>query len=62
MTICISITDPTALKKWQEIPKARRSKWVEEQLLKKDVDTNTNDTEELKELMLQLIELLSSVG
>lgn len=57
MTYCISITDPLALKRWQEIPKSRRSRWIEEQLLK----TDNADTEELKSLIIQLIELLSAV-
>lgn len=57
MTYCISITDPLALKRWQEIPKTKRSKWIEEQLLKQ----GNEDVEELKALIIQLIELLSSV-
>lgn len=34
MQFCISITDPVALEKWKAIPKQKRSKYVEEMLLR----------------------------
>ena len=34
MQFCISITDPVALEKWKSIPKQKRSKYVEEMLLR----------------------------
>ena len=36
MQFCISITDPEALKKWNNIPRQKRSKYVEEMLLKEE--------------------------
>ena len=53
MQFCISITNPEALKKWLSIPRQKRSRYVEESLLREKVQ-NAN-IEELKDMLLQIM-------
>lgn len=53
MQFCISITDPVALKKWQAIPKQKRSKYVEGMLLKEDIQKSNID--EIKSMLLEIM-------
>ena len=53
MRFCISITDSVALEKWNAIPKQKRSRYIEEMLLKEDIQKSNID--ELKSMLLQIL-------
>lgn len=53
MQFCISITDKRALDKWKAIPKQKRSKYVEEMLLREEQQKSNID--EIKSMLLQIM-------
>ena len=53
MQFCISITDTKALEKWNSIPKQRRSKYIEEMLLKDE--QQKSNIEEIKSMLLEIM-------
>ena len=53
MQFCISITDPKALEKWNSIPRQRRSKYIEEILLKEE--QQKSNIEEIKSMLLEIM-------
>ena len=53
MQFCISITDPAALEKWNSIPKQKRSKYIEEMLLKEEQQRSNID--EIKAMLLEIM-------
>ena len=54
MQFCISITDPAALEKWNSIPKQKRSKYIEEMLLKEEQQKSNID--EIKAMLLEIMD------
>ena len=53
MQFCISITDPVALEKWNSIPRQKRSKYVEEMLLKEE--QQKSNIEEIRSMLLEIM-------
>ena len=53
MQFCISITDPAALKVWLNIPRQRRSKYVENMLLNEC--TQKSNIDEIKSMLLEIM-------
>ncbi|MGM9543797.1 MAG: hypothetical protein ACI3T9_02310 [Romboutsia timonensis] len=53
MQFCISITDQEALKKWNSIPKQKRSKYVESMLLREN--QQQSNIYELKEMLQEIM-------
>lgn len=52
MQFCISITDEKALEKWRSIPKQKRSRYIEDMLLREE--TQETNIEELKKMLMQI--------
>nr|WP_302599854.1 hypothetical protein [uncultured Cellulosilyticum sp.] len=53
MQFCISITNPEALKKWYSIPLQKRSKYIEDMLLREE--QQKSNIEELKSMLLEIM-------
>lgn len=53
MQFCISITDPVALEKWNAIPRQKRSKYIEEVLLKEE--QQKSNIEQIKSMLLEIM-------
>ncbi|MBE6021696.1 MAG: hypothetical protein E7231_00520 [Cellulosilyticum sp.] len=53
MQFCISITDPVALEKWLDIPKQKRSRYVEDMLLREGAQKS--NIEELKSMLQEIV-------
>lgn len=59
MQFCISITDPKALDKWNSIPRQKRSKYVEEILLREEQQKSNID--ELKSMLQEIMKNSSTI-
>lgn len=53
MQFCISITDPVALEKWNSIPRQKRSKYIEDMLLKEE--QQKSNIKEIKSMLLEIM-------
>ena len=61
MQFCISITNEKALEKWRSIPKQKRSRYVEDMLLREE--TQDANIEELKNMLMQIsLQSVSSIS
>lgn len=59
MQFCISITNPAALKKWYSIPRQKRSKYIEDMLLREE--QQKSNIEEIRSMLLEIMNKSSTV-